>query len=95
MSDISCGKVTIEERDEIKKLFQRKTALAELFAPLAKLEDAALDRLYEKVIIDIGKTSTEFHNWWEQKAKQYAWDSIDGGNWRIDFDTCEVFLVQK
>lgn len=95
MSDISCGKVTTEERDEIKKLFQRKNALMELFVGLAKLEDAALTRLYEKVVVDMGKTAADFHDWWNRKAKEHTWAAAEGASWRIDFDTCEVFLVLK
>lgn len=95
MTEISCGKVTPKERDEIKNLFQRRLALTELFGSLTKLDGSASEKLYEKIVIDLGKTSSDFHNWWEKKAKQYEWKSINGGNWRIDFDTCEVFLVEN
>lgn len=95
MSEVSCGKVTVEERDEIRSLFQRKNALTELFGSLAKLEEGVAAKLYEKLVVDMGRTATEFHAWWERKSQQYAWQSAEGANWRIDFDTCEVFLVLK
>lgn len=25
---------------------------------------------------------------------KYQWESIDGGNWEINFETCEIYLVQ-
>lgn len=95
MSEISCGKVTMEERDEIKKLFQRKNALMELFGSLARLEDEQLAKLYERVVADMAKTASEFQRWWERKAQEHDWQAANGASWRIDFDTCEVFLVQK
>ena len=26
-------------------------------------------------------------------AGKYQWESADGGNWEINFDTCEIFLM--
>jgi CXXX repeat modification system protein len=95
MTEINCGKVTVEERDEIRKLFQRKNALTELFGSFSKLDDITIDKLYNRLIEDMGKTTTDFHNWWDQKAKQYSWQFAEGATWRIDFDTCEVFLTRK
>lgn len=95
MSEISCGKVSADERDEIRRLFQRKNALVELFGSLGRLDDTVSTKLYEKIVADMGVTSSEFHAWWERKAREHAWQFANGGNWRIDFDTCEVFLVVK
>ena len=89
-----CGKVTAEERDEIKELFIRKNALAELFIVVSKLDSDSSGVLYEKALKDMGETSTAFHAWWERKAAQYGWKAADGGTWRIDFETCEIYLVQ-
>lgn len=93
MADINCGKVTVAEKDEIQALHLRKVALSELFLSLAKLDTELMDKLYEKVIMDVGKTTTLFQGWWDTKAKQYGWEAKNGGSWRIDFDTCEIFLV--
>ena len=95
MSEVNCGKVTTEERDEIRGLFQRKNALTELFGSLTKLDETAATKLYERLVVDMGKTTAEFHAWWERKSQQYEWQVIEGANWRIDFDTCEVFLVLR
>jgi len=91
--ETSCGLVTADERDEIRRLFQRKIALGELFQAISKMEPQVMDRLYEKVLLDLGETASKFHSWWDTKARQYKWKTIEGANWRIDFDTCEVFLV--
>lgn len=28
-------------------------------------------------------------------SEKYQWESIDGGNWEIDFDTCEIYLITE
>ena len=84
------GKVTPEERDEILALFERKNGLNELALLLNSSSD---QELYEKLVMDLGETSLRFQRWWDTKAKQYCWESVKGGNWEIDFDTCEIFLL--
>jgi CXXX repeat modification system protein len=90
----SVGRVTPEERDEIRDLFLRKSALTELFLSLSKLDAGSLQSspLYDKIIRDMGDVTVKFQSWWENKAKQYGWEGRSGGNWNIDFDTCEIFL---
>lgn len=83
------GHVTPEERDEIQKLFERKNGLTEL----AKIMTADNGELYEKLVKDIGETSTKFQSWWDSKAKLYGWESHPKGNWEINFLTCEITLV--
>ena len=83
------GQVTPEERDEIQKLFERKNGLTEL----AKIVTADNNELYEKLVKDMGETGTKFQQWWDEKAKQYNWESHPNGNWEINFQTCEITLV--
>lgn len=83
------GQVTPEERDEIQMLFERRNGLNEL-AKILKSDDA---ELYEKLVKDMGVTSTKFQNWWTRMSQNYHWESSDKGNWEINFDTCEVFLT--
>jgi uncharacterized protein len=92
-TETPCGKVSGDERDEIRGLFQRKLGLQELFQALAKMEPHVRDLMYDKALADMGDTSQKFQAWWENTAKKHNWKSINGGSWRIDFDTCEVFLV--
>lgn len=82
------GQVTPEERDEIKQLFERRNGLNEL----AKILTADNTELYEKLVHDLGETGSKFQSWWDRMENKYQWESIDGGNWAINFDTCEIFL---
>lgn len=83
------GQVTPEERTEIQTLFERRNGLNEL----AKILTADNAELYEKLIRDLGETGTKFQGWWDRMAEKYQWVSSEGGNWEINFDTCEIFLV--
>lgn len=83
------GQVTAGERDEIRRLFERRNGLTEL----AKIVTADNGELYEKLVADMGETSTRFQQWWDAMAAKYAWESREGGHWEINFDTCEIFLT--
>ena len=85
------GIVTTEECKEIQALFERKNGLTEL----AHIITTTNDDLYERVVRDMGETTARFQKWWDTMAQKYSWESIDGGNWEIDFDTCEIFLVSR
>ncbi len=83
------GQVTPEERDEIQALFERRNGLNEL----AKIVTADNEELYEKLVKDMGETGTKFQSWWNRMADKYQWESIDGGHWEINFDTCDIYLI--
>lgn len=85
------GKVTTEERDAIQVLFERRNGLNEL----AKIVTPNNEILYEKLIKDLGETSSKFQNWWNRMGEKYNWESAEGGNWEIDFDTCNIYLVTE
>ena len=85
------GQVTPEERNEIQTLFERRNGLNEL----AKILTADNSELYEKLVKDLGDTGTKFQGWWDRMADKYQWESAEGGNWEISFDTCEIFLVTQ
>ena len=82
------GKVTEEEKKEIQSLFERRNGLNEL----AKILTADNESLYEKLVTDLGETSSKFQGWWDRMAMQYYWESANNGNWEIDFNTNEIFL---
>jgi len=86
------GKVQEFERDEIRNLHIRKSGLSEAFAILARTEGFELTGLYPKMVADMGQVAIEFQTWWDRTAKQYGWVGKPGKKWRIDFDTCEIFL---
>lgn len=83
------GSVTTEERDEIQALFERRNGLNEL----AKILTSENTELYERLIKDMGDTSTKFQKWWNQMGEKYQWESVDNGNWEIDFNDCKIYLI--
>lgn len=83
------GRVTREERDEIKYLFERKNGLLELI----NIDNSVT--IYEKVVMDLGQTTIKFQNWWNRHSEMYHWDFTENGHWEIDFETCEIFLVEN
>lgn len=85
------GQVSELEKREIQVLFERRNGLNEL----AKILTADNTELYERLIKDLGETSTKFQKWWNQMSEKYQWESIDGGNWEIDFSTCEIYLITE
>ena len=89
MAKEKVGQVTPEERTEIQHLFERKNGLNEL----AKILTPENDALYQKLVKDMGETGTKFQGWWDRMAQKYQWESVENGNWEINFDTCEIFLV--
>ena len=85
------GQVSELEKREIQILFERRNGLNEL----AKILTADNTELYERLIKDLGETSIKFQKWWNQMSEKYQWESIDGGNWEMDFDTCEIYLITE
>lgn len=83
------GQVTPEEKDQIQQLFERRNGLNEL----AKILTSDNEALYEKLVKDLGETSTKFQQWWDTMAAKYQWESAPNGNWEINFDTNEIILV--
>lgn len=83
------GQVTLEEKNEIQTLFERRNGLNEL----AKILTAENVELYEKLVKDLGETGTRFQGWWDSMATKYQWECVEGGNWEINFDSCEIMLV--
>lgn len=85
------GQVTVEEKNEIQSLFERRNGLNEL----AKIVTADNTELYEKLVKDMGETGTKFQNWWDRMSQKYQWESSENGNWEINFNTCEITLVTE
>lgn len=85
------GQVTVEEKNEIQQLFERRNGLNEL----AKILTTDNTALYEMLVKDLGETGTKFQGWWDRMAEKYQWENVEGGNWEIDFDSCEIYLVSN
>ena len=78
-----------EERDEIKRLFERRNGLEEL----ARIVTIDNDELYEKVVKDMGETKVNFQSWWDRMSSKYHLENSAEGHWKIKCESCEVFLV--
>lgn len=85
------GQVSADEKNEIQALFERKNGLGEL-AKVLPTDDC---ELYEKLIKDMGATSTKFQNWWTRMGEKYKWDSVENGTWEIDFETGDIYLITR
>ena len=83
------GQVTPEEKDEVQRLFERRNGLNEL----AMILTPDKEELYEKLVKDMGETGVRFQQWWNTTSQKYNWEMTENGNWEINFETCEIFLV--
>lgn len=83
------GKVSEDERNEIQLLFERRNGLREL----AKILTADDVELYERLVADMGENATKYQDWWNRMSAKYGWESAENGNWEINFDSCEIYLV--
>ena len=84
------GQVSVEEKNEIQQLFERRNGLNEL----AKVLTADNGELYEKLVKDMGETGTKFQQWWDRMYEKHNWESVEGGHWEIDFEKCVIYLVE-
>ena len=91
------GKVTPEERDQIRALFEHKNGLMELFRSLSSLSREELENtpLYERIVRDMGEASVKFQRWWDSTSSKYKWENIAGWKWEIDFDTCTISMRRQ
>ena len=85
------GRVTEEEKREIQTLFERRNGLNEL----AKILTVDNSELYETLVKDLGETGTKFQNWWDTMYRKYQWENMEDGNWEINFETCEIYLIKN
>ena len=85
------GKVTENEKEEIRLLFERRNGLNEL----AKILTPENVELYERLVKDMGETAVKFQEWWDRMHDKYQWKSAEDANWEINFNTCEIYLVTK
>lgn len=81
--------VTASERDEILSLYERQNGLNEL----AKILTIDNTEMYERLVKDLGDTSTKAREWWDTLSSKYEWESDENGHWEIDFNDCTIYLV--
>ncbi|MCM1140592.1 MAG: CXXX repeat peptide modification system protein [Muribaculum sp.] len=85
------GQVTEEEKAQIQTLFERRNGLNEL----AKILSPDNTELYERLVKDLGETTTKFQKWWDDMSTKYQWEGVENGNWEINFQTNEILLSIK
>ena len=90
MSTKVVGHVTEEEKAQIQALFERRNGLNEL----AKILSPDNVELYERLVKDLGETTTKFQKWWDDMSSKYKWEGVENGNWVIDFQTNEISLTR-
>lgn len=83
------GSVTSAESNEIRQLFERSNGLREL----AKILTPDNNELYERLVKDIGGSSTAMQQWWDSMSKKYGWEGHPDGSWEIDFSDGSIYLV--
>lgn len=88
MKRILVGKVSEEEKDRILTLFKRKSGLLEL----AKILTADNSDIYEKMVTDLGKTTIDFNDWWNEMSNKYLWEGHVDCHWNIDFEDGSIYL---
>ena len=45
-------------------------------------------------VTEQGETGAKFQGWWDRMAQKYQWESTPNGNWEINFETREIYLVE-
>lgn len=83
--------MTTNEKNEILALFERRNGLNEL-SQILTVENKAL---YEKLVKDLGETGAKFQDWWNRMGEKYNRESVEGTNWEIDLETCNIYLVTE
>lgn len=85
------GRVIWDLSDEdfktIENLFEKRLALENL----TKIIEPSNTELYEKVVVDYGKTMRQLQVWWTTMSTQHQWP---GTNWRVNFETQQVMAVE-
>ena len=88
------GVVTGEERKEIMILIGRKSGIEELKNSLKSnlLSEKESRELKSKMVYEMEKVTLNIQNWWNMMYEKYQWESSEGHNWAINFDTCEIYI---
>lgn len=82
------GKVTDQEKEEIKELFEKKAALESL--KNLNLNETVSMRVDD----DLDSVKLLMQDWWQKYAQKYNWKGMGSNkNWEISFSTGEILLV--
>jgi CXXX repeat modification system protein len=85
------GQVNEQEKEEIRVLHTRRNGLIEL-SKIIEVNNGNRPQ-YERLLRDIVEAGICFQQWWDDMETKYQWENHPGGNWEIDFQTNDVYLV--
>jgi CXXX repeat modification system protein len=86
------GTVTSDEAATLRRLYERRNGLLELFKVLPDLSGDGADALYGRIVKDLGEVMTGYEEWWNGMSRKYGWENTKGKSWEIDFESREVLL---
>ena len=94
MARTKIADVTDDERNEIRRVYERRTALTELLLTLDSPDLSSSDReaLQTSIEEDLARTQDRFEGWWLAVGAKYRLERADHCTWMIDFDTKELWL---
>lgn len=82
------GKVTDQEKEELKELFERKVALENL--KILNLDELLSIRINK----DLEKNQFLMQEWWQNYATKYNWKGKGSDkHWELSFSSGEILLV--
>lgn len=87
------GRVSDGERDDIRRIHERRTALQELLLTLDSpdLSPAQRQVLQTGIEEDLARTTARFEGWWQTVGVKYHLDRAGHGGWMLDFETQEIW----
>ena len=80
------GKVTEEEKQQIKDINEHKNSLEELLLILPQECE-----LYQKALDEMNNTMNAYQEWWSTHYNKYHWEK-GNTNWTILFETNEIII---
>lgn len=92
MSKKPIGRITRQEKNEIKALFFRSRSNKNLLMTLHDKDSFEFnENLFQKVTDENKLLNDKMQEWWSKKAFEYKWE---GYSWYIDFNTNEIFVYE-
>lgn len=88
MNNQKVGMVTVNEKNSMFLIYNKRASLEELILTLSENE---YPDLFKKINNDLSYIRIEYDNWWKKMQEKYNWKINENEHWIMNFDTCEVF----
>lgn len=87
------GQVSDDERDEIRRLHERRTGLYELLLTVDSpdLSPEEQEALRTSIDEDLVRTNARFEGWWQRAGGKYNLEGAGHGRWMLNFETNELW----